>query len=129
MTSLRESAGRYRLLEEIGVGGMGEVHLALDPDGRTVAVKLLHPVVARDEVALQRLRREVQTMRLVRSPSVAEVIDAASAARRPYVVTRYVEGRSLGERVREDGPLHGGALVRLARGLARALRAIHEAGI
>jgi predicted Ser/Thr protein kinase len=129
MTSLRDCVGPYRLLEEIGVGGMGEVYLALDPDGRTVAVKVLHPVVARDEVARRRLEREVATMRRVRSPYVAEVLDADFAARRPYVVTRYVQGRSLDEKVRAGGPLRGAALLRVAQGLARALHAIHEAGI
>ncbi len=129
MTSLRDCAGPYRLLEEIGVGGMGEVHLALDDDGRTVAVKVLHPAVARDEVARRRLGREVATMRRVHSPYVAEVIDADFTAKRPYIVTRYVQGRSLHTKVRAGGPLRGGALRRTSRGLARALYAIHEAGI
>lgn len=129
MTSLRESAGPYRLLEEIGVGGMGEVYLALDPDGRTVAVKILHPAVARDAVARRRLSREVATMRRVRSPYVAEVLDAGFTVRRPYIVTRYVQGRALDVRVRATGPVRGPALTALARGLARALHAVHSAGI
>ncbi|MCO6007521.1 protein kinase [Actinoallomurus purpureus] len=129
MTSLRESLGPYRLLEEIGVGGMGEVHLALAPDGRTVAVKILHPAVARDALARRRLEREVATMRRVHSPYVAEVVDADFTGRRPYVVTRYVEGRSLDVRVRGGGPLRGSALPRVARGLVRALHVIHAAGV
>jgi predicted Ser/Thr protein kinase len=132
MTSLRDRAGQagpYRLLHEIGAGGMGEVHLALDGDGRTVAVKVLHPAVARDEVARRRLGREVATMRRVRSPYVAEVLDADIGARRPYIVTRYVQGRSLDQRVRSGGPLRGAPLRRTARGLARALYAIHEAEV
>lgn len=126
---VRERVGPYRLLEEIGVGGMGEVSLALDPRGRTVAVKVLHPAVARDEVSRRRLEREVATMRLVRSPHVAEVLDADFDGRRPYIVTRYVQGRSLTDVVRAQGPLRGAALLRLARGLARALAAIHAAGV
>lgn len=129
MTSLRESLGPYRLLEEIGVGGMGEVHLALAPDGGMVAVKILHPAVARDPLARRRLEREVATMRRVRSPYVAEVVDADFTGRRPYVVTRYIEGRSLDLRVRREGPLRGGALPAVARGLARALHVIHAAGV
>ncbi|MBC6459336.1 serine/threonine-protein kinase [Actinomadura sp. HBU206391] len=126
---VRERVGPYRLLEEIGVGGMGEVSLALDPHGRTVAVKVLHPAVARDEVSRRRLEREVATMRRVRSPHVAEVVGADFTGRRPYIVTRYVEGRSLAEVVRTRGPLRGAALLRLARGLARALAAVHAAGV
>ncbi|MCO5970873.1 serine/threonine-protein kinase [Actinoallomurus soli] len=129
MTSLRESLGPYRLLEEIGVGGMGEVHLALAPDGSTVAVKILHPAVARDPLARRRLEREVATMRRVRSAYVAEVVDADFTGRRPYVVTRYVQGRSLDLRVRREGPLRGAALPTVARGLARALHVIHAAGV
>jgi eukaryotic-like serine/threonine-protein kinase len=58
--------GPYNLLSRLGAGGFGEVHLALDPEGRTVAVKVLHPHVAADEQALTRLAREVETMRMVR---------------------------------------------------------------
>src|SRR4051812_22652401 len=129
MTPVADRLGPYRLLREIGVGGMGEVHLALDPLGRTVAIKILHPAVARDEVSRRRLEREVATMRKVQNPHVAEVLDADFAAPRPYVVTRYVQGRPLTEVVREDGVLRGPALARLALGLARALRAVHAAGI
>ncbi|GAB3984833.1 hypothetical protein GCM10029978_095680 [Actinoallomurus acanthiterrae] len=129
MTSLRESLGPYRLLEEIGVGGMGEVHLALTPDRRTVAVKILHPAVARDALARRRLAREVDTMRRVRSVYVAEVVDADFAGRRPYIVTEYIQGRSLDLRVRAEGPLRVGAQLMVARGLARALHVIHAAGV
>ncbi|MFC4906119.1 serine/threonine-protein kinase [Actinomadura gamaensis] len=121
--------GPYRVLEELGVGGMGEVSLALDEHGRAVAVKVLHPAVARDEVARKRLEREVATMRRVRGPFVAELLDADFTAHRPYIVTRYVQGRTLEEVLRERGPLRGAALRRLARGLARSLVAIHEGGV
>lgn len=126
---VEERIGPYRVLEELGVGGMGEVSLALDTQGRTVAVKVLHPAVARDEVARKRLEREVSTMRRVRSPNVAEVLDADFTARRPYIVTRYVQGRSLDEVVRDRGALRGAGLARVARGLARSLAAIHSADV
>ncbi|WP_158588070.1 serine/threonine-protein kinase [Actinomadura logoneensis] len=124
-----ERIGPYRVLEELGVGGMGEVSLALDEHGRAVAVKVLHPAVARDEVARKRLEREVATMRRVRGPFVAELLDADFTAHRPYIVTRYVQGRTLDEVLRERGPLRGAALRRCARGLARSLVAIHEGGV
>ncbi|WP_214409527.1 serine/threonine-protein kinase [Sphaerisporangium fuscum] len=121
--------GPYRLLSRLGAGGFGEVHLALDPDGHTVAVKVLHPHVAADEAALARLAREVETMRRVRGPHVAEVLDASLTGPRPYLVTRYVQGRSLAAVVSAGGPLRGDDLARLARGLAEALASIHAAGI
>ncbi|MBB2913917.1 putative Ser/Thr protein kinase [Streptosporangium becharense] len=124
-----ERLGPYRLLSRLGAGGFGEVHLGLDPEGRTVAVKILHPHVAADETALTRLAREVETMRRVRGRHVAEVLDASLAGERPYLVTRYVQGRALSTVVAAGGPLPGGGLVRVARGLAEALVAIHAAGV
>ena len=105
------------------------MHLALDPEGRTVAVKVLHPHIAADEVAVARLAREVETMRRVRGPHLAEIVDAELSGERPYLVTRYVQGRSLAVVVAQDGPLRGDALVRLANGLAEALALIHAAGV
>lgn len=121
--------GPYRLLSQLGAGGFGEVHLALDPEGRTVAIKVLHPHVASDALALTRLAREVETMRRVRGPHIAEILDASLTGRRPYIVTRYVQGRSLSSVLASDGPVKGDDLLRLARGLARALESIHKAGV
>ncbi|MGH3318992.1 MAG: protein kinase domain-containing protein [Streptosporangiaceae bacterium] len=128
-TVTEEHLGPYRLVSRIGEGGMGVVHLALDAAGRTVAVKVLHPHVAYDETSRARLAREVDTMRRVRSPHVAAVLDADIRGERPYIVTRYVPGRSLDEVVRGEGPLAGSALARLARGLADAIASVHAAGI
>ncbi|MDN3358855.1 serine/threonine-protein kinase [Actinomadura sp. DC4] len=124
-----QNIGRYRLLEKIGEGGMGVVHLATDPQGRQVAVKVLRPGVASDQTALRRLAREVDSMRRVRSPHVAEIVDADVTAEPPYVVTQYVPGRTLEQTVRDRGPLKVHQLQRLATGLAAALSAIHDAGI
>jgi serine/threonine protein kinase len=124
-----QKIGRYRLLEKIGEGGMGVVHLATDPQGRRVAIKVLRPGVASDQTALRRLAREVDSMRRVRSPHVAEIVDADVTAEPPYVVTQYVPGRTLEQTVRDRGPLGVRELQRLATGLAAALSAIHAAGI
>jgi predicted Ser/Thr protein kinase len=129
LDSLPRKIGPYRLIDKIGEGGMGVVYLGMDPDRRRVAVKVLGPAVASDPNARQRLAREVETMRRVRNRHVAEVIDANLTGDSPYVVTRYVPGRTLDETVREIGPLRGTALDRLAEGLAEALTAIHAAGV
>jgi hypothetical protein len=121
--------GGYRLLDRIGEGGMGVVFLARDQGHRTVAVKVLRSSVAGDPTARRRLAREVETMQRVRSPHVAEVIDADLDGDMPYVVTRFVPGRTLDDVVTQGGPLRGEALASLASGLAEALVAVHAAGV
>src|SRR5262245_11414772 len=110
--------GPYRLLERLGEGGMGIVYLALDASDQKVAVKALRPAVAVEPTARRRLAREVETMRLVHSPNVAEVLDADVTGDSPYIVTQYVPGPTLEQVVAESGPLTGQALARFARGLA-----------
>lgn len=124
-----DTIGPYRVLQQLGQGGMGIVHLALDARGRAVAVKVLRSHVAHDEDARARLAREVDTLARVRSQRIAPVFDADLEAEQPYIVTRYVPGPSLEQRVREDGPLGAESLLALARGLAEALRAIHGVGV
>ncbi|MEU6784528.1 serine/threonine-protein kinase [Nonomuraea angiospora] len=121
---MSEHLGPYELLSKLGAGGFGEVHLALDAEGRTVAVKVLHPHVIADGGALGRLAREVETMRRVGGPHVAEVLDASLEGARPYLVTRYVQGRPL-----SAVPVPVPDLRRLASGLADALLAMHESGV
>ena len=108
---------------------MGVVHLARDPEGRLVAVKVLNPQGTESANARRRLAREVETMRRVRSPYVAEVLDADVTGEFPYIVTRYVAGPTLEEMVRSHGPLPAPGLRRLAHGMAEALAAIHAAGV
>jgi serine/threonine protein kinase len=124
-----ETVGAYRLLRQIGEGGMGVVHLALAPDGSRVAVKILRPQVIGDGQARHRLEREVAAMRRVRSPRVAECVGADPWGDPPYVVTRYVAGLSLTEYVAEYGPLGGAKLHRFAAGTAEALAGVHAAGV
>lgn len=124
-----EWIGPYRLIEQLGEGGMGVVHLALDQSGRAVAIKVLREHIAHDSEARSRLTREVQTLARVQDARVAAVLDADTEGLRPYIVTRYVPGPSLDQVVSENGPLQGESLLRLGRGLSHALQAIHAAGV
>lgn len=108
---------------------MGVVHLGLDPQGRAVAVKIMRPHLVGDEVGRQRLGREVTSLQRVVGPHVAEVLDADVESPTPYLVMRYVPGPPLPLVVSDSGPLRGPGLLRLARGLARALVSIHGAGV
>ncbi|MEU7749180.1 serine/threonine-protein kinase [Nonomuraea sp. NPDC049158] len=128
-TQAQEQLGPYRMIEKIGEGGMGVVHLGLDGAGRKVAIKVLHQHVAADLKARDRLVREVETMRRVRSPYVAEVIDAELTGGRPYVVTRFAAGRTLEDTVLSQGPMEAREVIRLAQGLCQALVDVHAAGV
>jgi serine/threonine protein kinase len=121
--------GPYRLVQQLGEGGMGVVHLALDPSGRAVAIKVLREHIAHDPEARNRLMREVQTLARVQDARVAAVLDADTEGPRPYIVTRYIPGVALDQFVSENGPMKGNALLRLGRGLSDALGAIHGAGV
>lgn len=121
--------GPYRLIQPLGEGGMGVVHLALDPNGRAVAIKVLREHIGDDSEARDRLRREVETLARVQDARVAPVLDADTEGPRPYIVTKYIRGPALDRVVSENGPLRGDALLRLGRGLWDALNAIHGAGV
>src|SRR6478735_3349470 len=121
--------GEYRLVQRLGEGGMGVVHLALDRHGRAVAIKVLRQHIAHDPDARARLTREVSSLSRITSPRVAPIIDADVDGPTPYIVTRYVPGPSLDDYVAERGLLAPADLHRVASGLAEALDAIHSAGV
>ena len=124
-----EVLGPYRVVRELGSGGMGTVYLAEAPDGRAVAVKLLRPELAADRDFLARFRREVEAARRVAGSCTARVLDADVSGPAPYFVTEYVDGPSLGAAVARDGPLPAWGLEGFAVGVAAALTAIHAAGL
>src|SRR5690625_1483392 len=127
---LPERIGHYTIRRRIGQGGMGVVYQAEDPrTNQFVAVKVLKPEVAGDEIARARLAREVETMRRVQSPNVAEVIEADTQAELPWVVTEYIPGPTLDATVTDHGPLRGRALTRFVSGMARAIKDIHAVDV
>ena len=122
-------AGRYRLEKPIGSGGMAEVWRATDTrSGAVVAVKRLHPGVARDETARARFRREVDASRAITHPAAVGVLDADPDADVPWLAMEHVEGGSLADALK-DGPLEPRAVLSIASDAASALAALHAAGI
>lgn len=119
----------YALQARLGEGGMGVVHLARRPDGRPVALKVIRPHVVGDDEARARLAREVGSLSRIRSPRVAEIVDADPWGAVPYVATRYVPGLSLHDQVRDEGPITGPDLDWFALCLAEALAAVHGCGV
>ena len=123
------TVGGYTLLSRLGEGGMGVVHLARRPGGPRVALKVLRPHIVGDEEARQRLAREVGSLRRIRSPWVAEIVDADPFGDIPYVATRYVPGLSLHELVQQEGPLDPDDLWHVALGLAEGIDTVHAVGV
>ncbi|WP_327090036.1 serine/threonine-protein kinase [Nonomuraea sp. NBC_01738] len=121
--------GGYRVVRPLGEGGQGAVYLAEAPEGGLVAVKVLHANIALEPAERRRFERELEAARKVARFCTARVLDADVHAERPYVVSEYVEGESLQQKISRDGPLPGPALERVAVGTAAALAAIHKAGI
>jgi serine/threonine protein kinase len=121
--------GRFELLGRLGEGGQGVVYLGrgTNPGEERVAVKVLRSTV--DANVLERLARELDAIHQVQPFVTAGVIEASAEGDRRYVVSEFIDGPSLQERVDERGPLPAGDLQRLAVGTATALTAIHGAGV
>lgn len=126
---LPEYAGRYELESCLGSGGMGVVHLATSASGMRIAVKVIHADHAQDSEFRARFRQEVAAARRVSGAFTAPVVDADPEAPRPWMATLFIDGPTLSEQVKRNGPLKDDELVLLGAGLAEGLRDIHRAGV
>jgi predicted Ser/Thr protein kinase len=124
-----KALGRFELLARLGEGGQGIVYLGRGPGPgeERVAVKVLRSSV--DASVLERLARELDAIHKVQPFVTARVIEASAEGERRYIVSEFIDGPSLQERVDSRGPLLEGDLQRLAVGTATALTAIHGAGV
>jgi hypothetical protein len=119
---------RFQLLARLGSGGMGEVFLALTPDGRQVAVKVVRTGLAGGE-AMARFRHEVEAVGRLRSRWTAALEDADLAGRPVWLATEYVPGPTLAAAVARFGAMPPGAVRHLAAGLAAAVADVHAQGV
>ena len=124
-----EAIGPYRLVGQLGGGGMGRVFLGVSAGGRPVAVKVIRSELAADPEFRVRFGREVAAARRVSGVFTAMVVDADVDGPAAWLATAYVPGPSLSEAVDDHGPLPAGSLLTLAAGLAESLTAIHAAGV
>ncbi|MEU0103150.1 serine/threonine-protein kinase [Streptomyces sp. NPDC006267] len=127
-------AGRYRLGEVLGRGGMGTVWRADDETlGRTVAVKELRFPSAIDEDEKRRLitrtLREAKAIARIRNNSAVTVYDVVDEDDRPWIVMELIEGKSLAEAIREDGTLTPRRAAEVGLAILDVLRSAHREGI
>jgi eukaryotic-like serine/threonine-protein kinase len=127
-------AGRYRLLETIGRGGMGRVWRAEDERlHRTVAVKELtvehYATEAEREVLHRRTQKEARAAARIDHPHVVTVFDVLEHGGKPWIVMQFVAGRSLAEVLKQAGPLTPREAARTGLHVLEALRAAHAAGV
>lgn len=122
--------GRYRLVQLLGRGGMGEVWRAIDTETsyRTVAIKLLAPQLAQDDVFVQRFRREADAAARLSNPHIIPIHSYGEIDGRLYVDMRLIEGRDLQE-VLAAGPLSAARSVDIVGQIAKALQAAHRVGL
>ena len=122
--------GAYRILEEIGRGGMGAVFLAVRADGeyqKKVAIKILPPDVGKNEV--DRFRRERQILADLDHHNIARLIDAGTTDGVPWVVMDYVEGKSLRTIIEEQVTIPLEPVIEITRQICSGLAAAHDMGI
>ncbi|MEZ6184329.1 MAG: protein kinase [Planctomycetota bacterium] len=126
---MHRQIGPYRLLGELGRGGMGVTYRAQSPElGREVALKLAQPGLAGPEECA-RLLREARLLRAIDHPFVVGFLDAGEHLGVPYLVMELVDGEDLRARLRREGPLAPLAAARLARQVAEGVGELHRLGI
>src|SRR5437764_4140305 len=125
--------GVYEVVAPLGAGGMGEVYRARDTKlGREVAIKVLPDALAADPDRLARFEREAQALAALNHPNIAAVYGVEDSStgpgQGPAIVMELVAGEDLADQIKR-GPIPLGEALRLARQIANALAAAHEAGI
>jgi serine/threonine protein kinase len=124
-----ENIGPYRIIEQLGQGGMATVfkayHASLD---RYVALKALHPAFNEDTTFEARFQREARVVAKLEHPHIVPVYDYAEHEKRPYLVMKYIEGDTLKARLSE-GPLSSEEIARVVDTVGSALAYAHRQGV
>ncbi len=131
MSLVGRHIGRYRILEQLGQGGMSVVYKGLDTTlDREVAVKVLHPHLAGRLESRKRLEREAKAVARLHHPNILEVFDySGEAAADAFLVTEYIRGQTLRQFITEEALQPPEVAAMVVHELASALAHAHEAGI
>lgn len=127
--TIGENVGPYRLIEQLGQGGMATIFKAYHPAlDRYVAIKALHPALMQENNFLARFQREAQVVARLEHPNIVPVYDFAEHEGRPYLVMKYVEGETLKARL-SRGPLAQNEIQRVIDSVGAALDYAHAKGV
>ncbi len=126
---LGTNVGPYRLEAVLGVGGMSTVYGTRDSHGAPLALKLIKEDYAWDEVFRRRFAREVRIARTIVNPHVLPVLDAGESDGLPWLVTPFIEGGSLADKLKRDRPLDLRVVLGIGFDLADGLEALWGAGM
>src|SRR6201997_1429801 len=121
--------GEYSVDDVLGEGGMGKVYTATGPDGGRVALKLVKDDYARDETFRRRFYREARIAQTVKHPNVVPVLDTGEVDGLPYMAQRFIDGMSLDDKLKRDGPLDVQTAVQVCTDVAAGLEALWAAGM
>ena len=124
-------AGRYRIVKQIGRGGMADVYLAKDLilDGEEVAVKVLRTNYQTDPIAVARFQREARAMADLDHPHIVRITDIGEEDGQQYLAMEYVAGLDLKRYIKEHYPLSNEEAVRIMGQILLAMRLAHTRGI
>ncbi|MGO5579499.1 Stk1 family PASTA domain-containing Ser/Thr kinase [Streptococcus milleri] len=124
-------AGRYRIIKQIGRGGMADVYLAKDLilDGEEVAVKVLRTNYQTDPIAVARFQREARAMADLDHPHIVRITDIGEEKGQQYLAMEYVAGLDLKRYIKEHAPLSNEEAVRIMGQILLAMRLAHTHGI
>src|SRR3954471_8960462 len=128
--ALRVYNGRYEIVQHIARGGMAEVFLARDLLlDRPVAIKVLFPEFAADRSFVERFRREARSAANLNHPNIVSIYDWGEEEGTYFIVMEYVEGRTLRQMIREDGPVPPRRAAEIGADIAAALGFAHKNGV
>ena len=124
-------ADRYKIIKEIGRGGMANVYLASDTllDDRLVAIKVLRSNLESDSIAVARFQREASAMAELNHPHIVGISDVGDYDDQQFIVMEYLPGETLKKYIKDNAPLSNEEAIKITKQVLSAMQLAHEKGI
>jgi len=123
-------AGRYQIIEELGIGGMGKVYKVFDKEVKTkVALKFIKPEVSADKKTIERFRNEIKVAREISHKNVCRMYDLNKEKGNYFITMEYISGQDLRGLIRQSGQLAIGTAINIAKKICEGLAEAHKLGV